>query len=88
MDLKCTQTLAVHICQHIRPKASIPKQTYTVPNRTLNSAMNVFQIVACGPYLLIVETLQQAEEIALVKAVECFKAGLVNFNQQKSHMIG
>jgi len=32
--------------------------------------MNVFHIVTRGPYLLIVKTLQQAEEIAFVKAVE------------------
>jgi hypothetical protein len=48
--------------------------------------MNVFHIVTRGPYLLIVKTLQQAEGIAYVKAVECFKAGLANFNQQESHM--
>jgi len=49
--------------------------------------MNVFHIVARGPYLLIVKTLQQAEEIAHGKSVECFKAGLANFNQQEGQMI-
>jgi hypothetical protein len=49
--------------------------------------MNVFHIVTRGSCLLIVKTLQQAEEIADVKSVECFKAGLANFNQQDSHMI-
>jgi hypothetical protein len=49
--------------------------------------MNVSHIVTRGPYLLVVKTLQQAEEIAHVKAVECFKAGLANFNQQERHMI-
>ena len=49
--------------------------------------MNVFHIVTRGPYLLIVKTLQQAKETAYVKSVECFKAGLANFNQQESHMI-
>jgi len=28
MDLKCTQLLAVLICQHIRPEASIQNQTH------------------------------------------------------------
>ena len=47
----------------------------------------VSNYVTRGPYLLVVKTLQQAEEIlAYVKAVEYFIAGLANFNHQEGHM--